>query len=318
MVEVTSLAGAAVASWLWCRALPTVGEVLGYVDEPGVDSLKIHRTAAVPLAGPGLFVGALVVTVIAGDLDLSLLAGLTAVTAVGVVDDRWDLAPATRLAVEVGGAALLASRWLDHGWGYFIFGLGIIVVGINAVNLYDGIDLLAASTGLAGLTLIGGLASIGTGSPWLAWGLAAAIAGFLPFNRPPARVFLGDGGAYLLGAVTAVAIVDVASTSSWPGAVAHLALFGMFGVDLGVTFLRRVRAGKRLFEGDRGHVYDRLLQSGIGLPAVVTRLVAMHIGTLAVAGLSILVLAPVAALVACAAVAAAAAATGWRWTAIPQ
>ena len=218
----------------------------------------------------------IVSSMVAGEVDGFFIIGMVLITGLGIVDDRFGLSPGLRLFAELAIAALIAVRWLDLGVGYMVAGIVVVVVAVNAVNLYDGLDLLAGSTGLVGLLVLAWASLAVGGSPWPALGLAAALAGFLPYNRPPARVFLGDGGAYLLGAVTAVALVDLGAEAGPAGVVASLGFLGMFALDLIITVIRRKRVGHPLFEGDRSHLYDRLRDQGRRLLSVVGALVAAH------------------------------------------
>src|SRR5690606_28595605 len=94
-----------------------------------------------------------------------------------------------------------------------------------------------------------------------------------PFNWHPGRVFLGDGGAYLVGAVIATGVTVLRAEDGIIGSLAAGGFMGMFVVDLIVTVGRRFQRGSRLFAGDRGHVYDRLVFSGRSLRPVSRLLV---------------------------------------------
>jgi UDP-GlcNAc:undecaprenyl-phosphate GlcNAc-1-phosphate transferase len=97
----------------------------------------------------------------------------------------------------------------------------------------------------------------------LALATAGSLAGFLVWNRPPARIYLGDGGSYLVG--TALAILLAASfTDGEPVALTSGALLFLAvpAADIVVAVVRRLRAGRPMFYGDRGHVYDQLVDRG--------------------------------------------------------
>jgi UDP-GlcNAc:undecaprenyl-phosphate/decaprenyl-phosphate GlcNAc-1-phosphate transferase len=295
----------------WCALLPWLGPRWGFVDVPGGDELKIHARPAVPLAGPGLLLGVLVGLSIVGDMSGSAAFGFAILMGLGVADDRWQLSPAMRMFVEFGAAILLATRWWGEGPAFAIVGAAVILVAVNAVNLYDGIDGLAAGSGIVGLGVISTVGWVSATPSWAPLMLAAALVGFLPFNLHPARVFLGDGGAYLLGAVLAVGLWDVGIAGGWPGAVAALSLMGMFGIDLVVTVLRRLRAGQPLFVGDRSHLYDLMMVSGLSVPSVTLRLVILHLVVVGVSAVAIVALAPLMSVVVVALVGLGAIALGW-------
>jgi UDP-N-acetylmuramyl pentapeptide phosphotransferase/UDP-N-acetylglucosamine-1-phosphate transferase len=148
-----------------------------------------------------------------------------------------------------------------------VLGIALVVLAINAVNLFDGLDGLAGS-----VTLVTAL-----GLTWLATGrdltaiapleLAAAVAGFLVLNWHPARVFLGDSGAYVVGLVLAHLIID-ASPSGALQMVVTTGTLGVLAIDLVVTLLRRRVSGHPMFTGDRSHIYDQLRDRGWSVPKV--------------------------------------------------
>jgi Fuc2NAc and GlcNAc transferase len=146
--------------------------------------------------------------------------------------------------------------------GSLLAGIGV-VWAINLYNFMDGIDGLAAieaitAAGAAAVLLAAG-GHIGLA---LAAGLVAASAlGFLPWNWPPARIFMGDVGSGLLGYLFgALALAGhnagALSVAGW------LALLGVFVFDATATLLRRLVAGERVSTAHRLHAYQRLVQSG--------------------------------------------------------
>ncbi len=247
-------------------ATPIAGRVaqrVGIVDHPG--PLKVHQKPVPYLGGIAVFAG---LAVSMGETDIALLGPPLAALVLGVVDDATDLPPKLRLAAEglIGiGVALAVPH---HGVLPFLAAVGATVVLINAVNLIDGLDGLSSGVALAGA--VGFCWVLEGEGRALALGLAGALVGFLVWNRPPARIYLGDGGAYLLGTTLAVMLA-----SSWTpdGAigrpVASLLLVAVPVVDTTVAIVRRVRTSAPLFEGDRGHVYDQLVDRGRRAPVAV-------------------------------------------------
>src|SRR5690606_20911231 len=110
--------------------------------------------------------------------------------------------------------------------------------------------------GLAGLSWVLG----GDPSWWLPLVGAAALVGFLVWNLPPARLYLGDGGAYVVGVTIAWSVLRAAD--DWPTALVAVALVGVPFLDLGVAILGRLVARAPVFAGDRSHTYDRLHARG--------------------------------------------------------
>jgi UDP-GlcNAc:undecaprenyl-phosphate GlcNAc-1-phosphate transferase len=123
----------------------------------------------------------------------------------------------------------------------------------------DGLDGLASS-----VTALGALGSFVVLAGWgatLAIALVGALAGFLVWNAPPAKVHLGDSGSYLIG--TALALLFLAAAPGDAPEVSAAFLFvGVPVADTAVAIVRRLRAHRPLMQGDRGHVYDQLVDRG--------------------------------------------------------
>jgi UDP-GlcNAc:undecaprenyl-phosphate GlcNAc-1-phosphate transferase len=227
---------------------------VGLVDHPG--PLKVHARAVPYLGGLAVFVA------IAGPVAVtrpSLLVPLALAGALGVADDATDLAPPLRLGAEVGIG--IAAAWVatPHSAGSVALGIALVLVLVNAVNMLDGLDGLA--TAVVGIGAAGFFVVLSGSSATLALALVGALAGFLVWNAPPARVYLGDSGSYLLG--TALAVLFLAATRHDAAVVSSACLFvGVPVADAAVAIVRRLRAGTPLLRGDRGHVYDQLVDRG--------------------------------------------------------
>lgn len=276
---------AAVVAALLCMLAIRVGPVLGFVDIPDGSALKAHDRPAVPLGGVGVFAGVHIGMATAGIFDPGLLAASGLVFVLGVVDDRIQLPPRVRLAVEVAAGIVLAIA-ADFPSDLDAVEIGVVVVlvvgAINAVNLFDGLDGLVGSSGLLaglGLAALAALRSLD-----VAYGLilAGALAGFLVFNWHKARVFLGDNGAYSVGVFLVYGMVVVSAGVLDVELLVTLGVLGVFALDLVGTILRRRLAGAPLFLGDRSHLYDQLNDRGRTVPAVTLTMAAVQVGFLAV------------------------------------
>ncbi len=213
---------------------------------------------------------------------LALLAGGTAIVALGLADDRWDLSPRLRLALQavvaVGvfaaapGLRITAFHASPFMWGVFTV---VWIVGItNAFNFLDTMDGLSSGVALvaAGLLTAGALV---TGQWFVALFLlafAGAAAAFLTRNFPPARVFAGSAGAYLFGFVLAVS--TTAFTFFGPGrepwaALAPLIVLSVPIYDTASVMLIRLHEGRPLWVGDRRHLSHRLEAMGMTRREVV-------------------------------------------------
>jgi Fuc2NAc and GlcNAc transferase len=271
------LAGAsAVASCLLTYAIWKLAVARGLLDIPNERSSHKVPTPrggglAIVLVSTAAFVALAALQRLDGRL-LAALAGGLLVAAVGLIDDRRPVSPAARLAVHTG-AALWALVWLgglpalrlgDQAIALGAAGDVLALLGIvwtmNLFNFMDGIDGIAASEAIfvlcAGALL--GLMSAGPGQvPWAALLCATACLGFLLWNWPPARIFMGDVGSGYLGYV--IAVLAVAATRGEPAALwAWLILGGVFFVDATVTLLRRLARGERLHQAHRSHAYQWL------------------------------------------------------------
>jgi Fuc2NAc and GlcNAc transferase len=217
-----------------------------------------------------------------------------AVAGIGWLDDRRQLSARRRLVVHGLAAvfviALLGglpqqqlTRWgLGEYWVGSGFAVLVLVWGTNLFNFMDGIDGIAASEAIfvsaagACLNWIGGGNS---GMTAALLSLSAAAAGFLVWNWPPARIFMGDVGSGFLGfAVTALAVVTSqrgnAPIEVWP------ILGGVFLVDATVTLLRRLWRRERWMEPHRMHAYQHLVRR-LGGHREVTRIsIGINVGWL--------------------------------------
>lgn len=230
------------------------------LDEPGE---RRSHAVATPRGG-GI---AVVIALLAGTVALALrypthqtlLAsfgiGLVVVAAVGWVDDHRPLSPWWRLAVQTGAGLLFAAAVLGtYGNAWLAAGTFVaIVVLTNVWNFMDGIDGLATSQAAI---VTGGLAMIMAGpAAALAWVLVAACAGFLPFNFPRARIFLGDVGSGSLGYAIAC-LMTLAAARLDLSAMLLLLPLAPFMIDAGLTLMRRMARGERWWTAHTQHAYQ--------------------------------------------------------------
>jgi UDP-N-acetylmuramyl pentapeptide phosphotransferase/UDP-N-acetylglucosamine-1-phosphate transferase len=264
---------------------------IGLVDRPDED-LKGHEKPTPIVGGIAVFLALHAGLIAAGEFDVWLLALTLALLVVGLYDDVRQLSPIVRLVAGAGAGVLLVfSVGAEDDLLAAAFIVGLLVVAINAVNLLDGADGVAGSAGLIsaiGLVFLN-LNRGGEAFPPLL--LVGALSGFLIFNWPPAKAFLGDGGSYVVAAgLTYFVLTSTGSPvdagGDWmPEVVVGVALFGVFLVDLAVTLLRRTVARQPLFGGDRSHVYDQLADRGWSPSWVANSVATAQIG---VAGLVLL------------------------------
>lgn len=199
---------------------------------------------------------------------LLTLAGAVVVAVVGWADDRRSLAVRTRLtahlvaAVAVGSLALEGQASPLVGLAVFLWWTFWTMSSINLVNFMDGINGLVASqiaVFACSLALFPGTGAAG----FYAAVVAGACVGFLPWNFPRARIFLGDVGSGGLGYLVPVLALLTSRIADVDIVRAHLPLVPLFG-DAVFTIFRRWRRGEQLTLAHRSHLYQRLANGGLG------------------------------------------------------
>lgn len=286
---IAALVAAFVISAAWAGLSIWLGPAVGWVDRPERQpGLSVHERIAVPLGGVGIYLGVHTALVLAGRYDAGLAFASGIVLLLGLADDKLELDPKVRLVIELAAGVVVVTR-ADvgiHGWWGLVVGAALVVMAINAVNLFDGLDGLVASAGVVTAVGIAWLTELRGFDGWFGLILAAALIGFLLFNWNPARVFLGDNGAYTVALFLAYGILQ-SHTGPAPspagatpmvtvGVWIAMGLLGVFALDLAVTLIRRWINGRPLFEGDRSHVYDQLRDRGMSVKAVAATAAALQ------------------------------------------
>jgi len=204
----------------------------------------------------------------------------------GLTDDLMGLNPWVKLGVQLVAALLcfwlgmrieLVTNPITGGpiaLGWLALPVTVLwLVGVtNAFNMVDGMDGLAG--GLACLISISvGLMALLNGQILVALftvTIVGATLGFLRFNFHPARIFMGDGGSYFLGFLLAALAVRTGEKSSFIVSIAiPLLVLGVPILETGVTILRRLLAGKPLFQADGAHIHHMLLRGGVSHRVIV-------------------------------------------------
>lgn len=285
---VTAIAIVASASLAAALATPLVmrlARTIGAVDRP--NERKVSRRAAMPLLG-GLAVAvgcAAGLAIAASTFEesgfaqhlLGFGAGATILLLAGLWDDRFDMRAIVKLgfqlvaaviAIEAGFRFDLFSNFiagrLEVVPAWLMWPISILwIVGVtNALNLIDGLDGLSSGVGaiIAGtLTIICWQAEQWTG---VAIGLAlfGALLGYLPFNFPPARIFLGDTGSMLIGFGLAVLALEGYRKTAFLAFLVPLLALAIPLLDTLLSIVRRLRTGRGVFSPDRLHMHHRLLE----------------------------------------------------------
>jgi len=169
----------------------------------------------------------------------------------------------------------LTYEIIDLGFWAFPITVIWLVAMTNLINLIDGIDGLAGGICLMLMSLLIYVSLQGGFVPVLAAGMAGALLGFLRFNFPPARIYMGDGGAYFLGFfIGCTTIVTSHKGTIMAALMAPLFVLALPIIDTSVAILRRGLKGLPLFRPDRKHIHHRLLALGYSRRRVVLGLYA--------------------------------------------
>lgn len=247
---------------------PAVGRLalpLGLVDRPeDEEDLKIH-SRPIPLLG-GMAVAASAfgaLALLGGWIPAGVVWAVAVALAAGLLDDTNPLPPWARLLLQIVAGGILVAGGFRLGPPGVVGVTGavlLVVVCANSVNMVDGQDGLAG--GVAAIAALGLSAVSAWSGNFQTAGFSLAVGGslvgFTVWNRPPARIFLGNGGAYAVGTLLAVGAITVTSQGGWRGLLAAGVCLGVFAFELIFTVTRRFLAGNPIVPGDRFHSFDLL------------------------------------------------------------
>jgi len=227
---------------------------------------------------------------------LAILAGGTIVCVVGVIDDIFMIKPVQKILGQLLAAVAIIAAGILPQLHYFTNPLGweipqtletilsvfivifFVLGATNSLNLLDGLDGLCA-----GVTVIITIAMLMLSIHLSTWdfsragdptriiiclALVGAVLGFLPFNRHPAKIFMGDAGSMLLGfCIAALMILFGEKIPRWW--MASIVVFGLPILDTATALARRIINKRPIMQPDRGHIYDQMIDRGIPLKKTV-------------------------------------------------
>ncbi len=250
---------------------------------------SLHVTPTPRLGGVGIIAGIAAGWLYAGFVTQpQLIVTLLLLITISLLDDLRGVAVKWRLLVHLASASLGVVTLL-HAQPPWLIVVTILATTwmINLYNFMDGSDGLAGGMAVIGFGTYGLAALIAGDFSFAAVNLtiAASALGFVLFNFPPARVFMGDAGAIPLGFLAAV--MDIVGTlrGDWP-AWFGLIVFSPFVVDATVTLFRRLMRRARVWQAHREHYYQRLVQCGWGhrKTALAEYALMVFCGGIAIAG----------------------------------
>jgi UDP-GlcNAc:undecaprenyl-phosphate GlcNAc-1-phosphate transferase len=260
------------------------------------------RVDAVPLAGGVAMAAAFAAAVAAFGRDLpgagAVLAAAGAALAVGLADDLHPLPAWAKLAGQAGAGAILAALGVRASLPgpeavAWVATIAWVVVAANALNLFDNFDGAAGGAALVASLALALWWGMGHGPVALAAALAGAAAGFLVWNFPPARVFMGDAGSHFLGAALAgLTLLDGgraggALPAPWPLVVlVPVVLLAVPLFDTALVAVERHRHHRPLAVGGRDHSAHRLSLLGLGPRPVAFLLWGLAAGAAGAASLA--------------------------------
>jgi len=268
----------------------------GIVDKPGLH--KTHSKAKPLLGGLSIFMSFAVIIYFFLPLDDKLLslAGATVILVVtGLFDDLYDIKPLLKLCGQTMAAAIVVlwnadlfrfmveyfARFHIPGFVVLFLLIGWIVLMVNAFNLIDGMDGLAAGTAAIIFLAMAALSYIEGGRPSiLAVQLigAGGCLGFLAFNFNPARIFMGDTGSMMLGFILATAHLYVIKYPfSAQLVMGSMFLFAYPALDVTYAFYRRICNRCPVFKADKGHIHHVLLSIGFSVRKTVIIIYLLNI-----------------------------------------
>lgn len=226
----------------------------------------------------------------------SLLAATLFIALVGFADDLRSLPVMVRLVLQAAAVGLIVFTASDDlriltTWPLALERALLVVAGlwfVNLVNFMDGLDLMTVTEVVpvtAAMLLLGWLGELPLPATLAATALCGAMIGFAPFNRPVAKVFLGDVGSLPIGLLLGWCLLQLAWQQHLAAA---LLLPAYYLADASLTLFRRIAVRERFWTAHRTHFYQRATDNGFTVPQVVGEVFALNIALAALAASTIL------------------------------
>jgi UDP-N-acetylmuramyl pentapeptide phosphotransferase/UDP-N-acetylglucosamine-1-phosphate transferase len=310
--DISAFAGAAimagvllVASALSAAAIVILKPLLLRYALARPNARSSHKTptpqgGGIAVVGAALITALLLATVLeasyGGLQPFMVLAGASiALAALGAVDDIRPLPAGLRLllqAAAVTAVIVTSGIRILPDWIPLSLEQALLIFGgvwfVNLVNFMDGLDWITVAE-MVPVTASVAIFSEMTHQPFpvaiIAIALSGALLGFAPFNKPVARLFLGDVGSLPIGLIVGWLLLQLAGT----GALAAALLLPLYYLmDATITLLRRLAKRERVWEAHRSHFYQRATDNGFSVMAVVTHVFVLNLALAALAAVTLL------------------------------
>jgi UDP-N-acetylmuramyl pentapeptide phosphotransferase/UDP-N-acetylglucosamine-1-phosphate transferase len=224
-----------------------------------------------------------------------ILLAAIGLAVVGAIDDIRPLPAMHRLLlqiVSVAAVVVAAGTRILPAWVPESIELVLLVFGgvwfVNLVNFMDGLDWITVAEMVpvtAALAILGTISGAPISMIVLALALCGALIGFAPFNKPVARLFLGDVGSLPIGLLVGWMLLQLAGT----GALAAALLLPLYYLmDATITLLRRLAKRERVWEAHRSHFYQRATDNGFSVMAVVTHVFVLNLALATLAAVTLI------------------------------
>jgi len=235
-------------------------------------------------------------------IPLTLFGAMLVLALVGFADDVRPIPVLPRLALQAAAVAAVllaapAELRIFPAWPIAMERGLLLIAGlwfVNLVNFMDGLDLMtvAETVPITGtLVLLGWLGELPTASTVIAAALCGAMLGYAPFNKPVARVFLGDVGSLPIGLLLGLLLLQLA----WQQHLAAALLLPLYYLtDATITLLRRMARREPFWAAHRTHFYQRATDDGYTVPAVVAEVFVLNLVLSGLALATVLIDSPIA------------------------
>ena len=291
---ILALGVALIISFIATPLVKKLAYKVGAVDVPK-DNRRMHDHPIPRMGGLAIFIGCVISILLFADITRPLqgiLLGACLIVAVGVVDDAHPLGAGVKFIIQI--VAALIAVW--HGviiqtianpfpfgdnpyWNFGVWAVPITVIWIvavtNSVNLIDGLDGLADGVSTIGaftmliIALLMGDLEIAL----ITAALVGACVGFIPYNRNPAKIFMGDTGSTFLGFMLAtVSVIGLFKLYAMISFIVPFIILGFPIFDTVSAFTRRILKGQNPMKADRSHTHHKLIDMGMNQKQAVATL----------------------------------------------